>query len=224
MGQVGRARAFLVASGGPGGCPGLGRVPPAQFLKLERLHFTPCAHLQVWPDELTLTFGGAEARCWRRQGGAGEPGSPRPRPHPSNTPSSPPPPHILTCALASAQIKGLAALCATAEVKERYLILTGAAVQPVATGRPHSRQKTCVLLLACMWLLARGQISKSARWSKRGKPPRVCLPYDSMSAWEALGAVAGVARASGSAPSRRQRLAQIASYTRYSAASLLESD
>ena len=204
MGQVGRARAFLVASGGPGGCPGLGRVPPAQFLKLERLHFTPCAHLQVWPDELTLTFGGAEARCWRRQGGAGEPGSPRPRPHPSNTPSSPPPPHILTCALASAQIKGLAALCATAEVKERYLIPTGAAGPPFATGRSHARRKIRVLLLACVWLLARGQISKSSMWSKRGKPPRLCRPYDSTRAGEALGAGAGVARASAGVSSRRQ--------------------
>ena len=56
---------------------------------------------QVWPDEVTLTFGGAEARSRRRQGEAGGPGSPRPRPDPSHTHSSPPAPHILTCALAA---------------------------------------------------------------------------------------------------------------------------
>ena len=59
------------------------------------------ARLQVWPDEVTLTFGGAEARSRRRQGEAGGPGSPRPRPDPSHTHSSPPAPHILTCALAA---------------------------------------------------------------------------------------------------------------------------
>ena len=192
---------------------GLGRVPPTQFLKLERLHLTPCARLQVWPDELTLTFGGAQARCWRRQGGAGGPRSPRPRPYPSSIPSLPPPPHILTCALASAQIKGLAAFCATAEVKERYLIPTGAAGQPFATGRPHSRRKICVILLTCVWLLARGQISKSSMWSKRGKPPRLCRPYDRTRAGEALGAGAGVARASADVPRPRQVSAGSASYT-----------
>ena len=160
--------------------------------------------MQVWPDEVTLTFGGAEARCWRRQGGAGEPGSPRPRPHPSNIPSSPPSLHILTCALASAQIKGAPAFCATEVVKERYLIPTGAAGKPFATGRPHSRRKKCVLLLACVWLLARGQISKSSMWSKRGKPPRLCRPYDSIRAGEALGAGAGVARASAHRQTRRE--------------------
>ena len=35
VGQGGRARALLVASGGGYGCLGLGRVPAAQFLKLE---------------------------------------------------------------------------------------------------------------------------------------------------------------------------------------------
>ena len=153
--QVHSIRRVSVGSGGGRVPLGLGRVPPTQFLKLERLYLTPCARLQVWPDELTLTFGGAQVLA-RRQGGAGGPRSPRPRPYPSSIPSLPPPPHILTCALASAQIKGLAAFCATAEVKERYLIPTGAAGKPFATGRPHSRRKNCVLLLACVWLLARG--------------------------------------------------------------------
>ena len=61
---------------------------------------------QVWPDEVTLPFGGAEARSRRRQGGAGGPGSPRPRPDPSATHSSPPPLHILTCALAARTDQG----------------------------------------------------------------------------------------------------------------------
>ena len=137
-------------------------------------------------------------------------------PAPALTPHTPiphPPPLTFShVRLRRTQTKGLAARCATAVVKERYLILTGAAGQPFATVGPHSRGKKCVFLLACVWLLARGQISKSSMWSKRGKPPRVCLPYDSMSAREAFGAVAGVARASGSGQCRRHVLVGSASY------------
>ena len=118
-------------------------------------------------------------------------------PAPALTPQPPiphPPPFTFShVRLRRAQIKGVAALCATAEVKERYLILTGAAGQPFATVRTHSRRKMCVFLLACVCLVARGQISKWSMWSKRGKPPRGCRPYDSMRAWEALRAVAGSA-------------------------------
>ena len=99
--QVHSIRRVSVGSGGGRVPLGPGRVPPTQFLKLERLHLTSCVRLQVWPDEVTLTFGGAQARSRRRQGEAGGPGSPRPRPDPSHTHSSPPAPHILTCALAA---------------------------------------------------------------------------------------------------------------------------
>ena len=137
-------------------------------------------------------------------------------PAPALTPQPPiphPPPFTFShVRLRRAQIKGVAALCATAEVKERYLILTGAAGQPFATVGPHSRGKNCVFLLACVWLLARGQISKSSMWSKRGKPPRLWRPYDSTRAGEALGAGAGVARASADVPRRRQVSAGSASY------------
>ena len=139
-------------------------------------------------------------------------------PAPALTPQPPiPPPPPFTFShvrLRRAQIKGVAALCATAEVKERYLILTGAAGQPFATVRTHSRRKMCVFLLACVCLVARGQISKWSMWSKRGKPPRGCLPCDSMRAWEALGAVAGVARASAGVPSRRQIFQRTSLYMR----------
>ena len=128
-------------------------------------------------------------------------------PAPALTPQPPiPPPPPFTFShvrLRRAQIKGVAALCATAEVKERYLILTGAAGQPFATVRTHSRRKMCVFLLACVCLVARGQISKWSMWSKRGKPPRGCRPYDSMRAWEALRAVAGVGRANAHRARRR---------------------
>ena len=139
-------------------------------------------------------------------------------PAPALTPHTPiphPPPLTFShVRLRRTQTKGLAARCATAVVKERYLILTGAAGQPFATVGPHSRGKKCVFLLACVWLLARGQISKSSMWSKRGKPPRGCLPCDSMRAWEALGAVAGVARASAGVPSRRQIFQRTSLYMR----------
>ena len=128
-------------------------------------------------------------------------------PAPALTPQPPiphPPPFTFShVRLRRAQIKGVAALCATAEVKERYLILTGAAGQPFATVRTHSRRKMCVFLLACVCLVARGQISKWSMWSKRGKPPRGCRPYDSMRAWEALRAVAGVGRANAHRARRR---------------------
>ena len=159
-----------------------------------------------------MTFGGAEARSRRRQGGTGGPGSPRPVLTPSNIPSSPPPSQILTFALASAQIKGAPAFCATEVVKERYLIPTGAAGHPISAVWALWRRKICVLLLACVWLLARGQISKSSMWSKRGKPPRLCRPYDSTRAGEALGAGAGVARASADRQTRRKVSAGSASY------------
>ena len=128
-------------------------------------------------------------------------------PAPALTPQPPiphPPPFTFShVRLRRAQIKGVAALCATAEVKERYLILTGAAGQPFATVRTHSRRKMCVFLLACVCLVARGQISKWSMWSKRGKPPRGCRPYDSMRAWEALRAVPGVGRANAHRARRR---------------------
>jgi len=63
-----------------------------------------------------------------------------------------------------------------------------------------------------VWLCTRGQISKSSVWSERGKPPRRCRPYDSMRAWEAPGAAAGVARASVGRETRRQVSAGSASY------------
>ena len=114
-----------------------------------------------------------QRRPERRQGGAGGRGSPRPRPDPSATHSSPPPFTFSHVRLRRAQIKGAAALCATAEVKERYLILTGAAGQPFATVRTHSRRKMCVFLLACVCLVARGQISKwiCGRLPLRGNAP-----------------------------------------------------
>ena len=128
-------------------------------------------------------------------------------PAPALTPHTPiphPPPLTFShVRLRRTQTKGLAARCATAVVKERYLILTGAAGQPFATVRTHSRRKMCVFLLACVCLVARGQISKWSMWSKRGKPPRGCRPYDSMRAWEALRAVAGVGRANAHRARRR---------------------
>ena len=137
-------------------------------------------------------------------------------PAPALTPHTPiphPPPLTFShVRLRRTQTKGLAARCATAVVKERYLILTGAAGQPFATVGPHSRGKNCVFLLACVWLLARGQISKSSMWSKRGKPPRLWRPYDSTRAGEALGAGAGVARATAHRQTRRQVSAGSASY------------
>ena len=137
-------------------------------------------------------------------------------PAPALTPQPPiphPPPFTFShVRLRRAQIKGVAALCATAEVKERYLIPTGAAGHPISAVWALWRRKICVLLLACVWLLGRGQISKSSMWSKRGKPPRLWRPYDSTRAGEALGAGAGVARATAHRQTRRQVSAGSASY------------
>ena len=160
--------------------------------------------MQVWPDEVTLTFGGAEARSRRRQGEAGGPGSPRPRPDPSHTHSSPPAPHILTCALAAHADQG--ACCSLCDGGGQ-----GAVPHPHGgcwaafcnRGAALSRKKLRVFA-CCVWLLARGQTSKSSMWSKRGKPPRLWRPYDSTRAGEALGAGAGVARATAHRQTRRQ--------------------
>ena len=173
---------------------------------------TPIARLQVWPDEVTLTFGGAEARSRRRQGGAGGPGSPRPRPHPSAIHSSSPPPHILTCA--HADQGGCCSLCDGGG--------QGAVPHPhggcweAFCNREAALSTKNMRAFACLRVVvsARGQISKSSMWSKRGKPPRLCRPYDSIRAGEALGAGAGVARASADRQTRSEVSAGSASYHR----------